>query len=154
MAKRIRLSFPEEVVSCTAVLMEEKAPKTCAVIWENLPLQGKTVHGMYSGPEIFIAANQLPDLEQENGVHRPLPGDVGYWLNPGGRYALSPVRTVEVVVIYDRGAAIMGPDGVPTFINLFAQAILDESWVDFQQVARRVRIEGPKILRVERVTDC
>src|SRR5436305_7579075 len=80
----------------------------------HLPLEGRTVHGMYSGPELFIRADQLPPVAQENQVHRALPGDVGFWHQEGGRYQSSATSMSEVVFIYARGAAIMGADGQPT----------------------------------------
>ncbi|MBT5712482.1 DUF3830 family protein, partial [Candidatus Poribacteria bacterium] len=97
---------------------------------------------------IFITADELSDVEMENGVHRAQPGDIGYWRNPPGRYATTPQRVVEVVLIYDRGAAIMGPDGQPTFVNLFARVAGD--WEAFRRAARTIRTRGPMRLHVER----
>ena len=149
MHRTIRLSFPDDHVSCEAALLDDAAPQTCAMIWEHLPLEGRTVHGMYSGPELYITAHHLPDVELENGMHRPLPGDVGYWCNEPGKYAMEPERAVEILFIYDRGAAIMGADGQPTFANLFAQVTGD--WEEFRHAARKVLTEGPKRFCIERV---
>jgi len=132
-------------------MLDDAAPDTCDAVWDALPLSGDTVHGMYSGPEIFITADGLADVAQENGVHRAQPGDIGYWLNPPGRYATTPERVVEVVLIYDRGAAIMGPDGQPTFVNLFAQVAGD--WAAFRDAARTIRTRGPLRLVIERVDE-
>ena len=149
MVRQLRLSFPDAGVSCIAPMLDAAAPDTCAAVWDALPLSGDTVHGMYSGPEIFITADRLADVPPENGVHRAQPGDIGYWLNPPGRYATTPERVVEVVLIYDRGAAIMGPDGQPTFVNLFAQVTGD--WDAFRQAAKTIRTRGPLRLLIERV---
>ena len=151
MTRKIRISFPANDVSCEAVLLDERAPKTCAAIWECLPLEGQTVHGRWSGPELFICNDHLVDLEQENAIHRTLPGDVCYWMCPEGKYASSPQRAVEILFIYDRGAAIMGPDGQPTFANLFAQITGD--WDAFRAAAKAVRTEGSLLLRIERVQE-
>jgi hypothetical protein len=148
MARTLRLSFPEAGASCLATMLVDAAPHTCEAVWGGLPLAGDTVHGMYSGPEIFITTDDLPDVAAENGVHRAQPGDIGYWLNPPGRYATTPQRVVEVVLIYDRGAAIMGPDGQPTFVNLFAQVTGD--WEAFREAAKTIRTSGPLRLLIER----
>jgi hypothetical protein len=148
MARTLRLSFPDAGAECAAEMLDDDAPKTCEAVWRGLPLQGDTVHGMYSGPEIFVTADALADVEMENGVHRAQPGDIGYWLNPPGRYATTPQRVVEVVLIYDRGAAIMGPDGQPTFVNLFARVVGD--WEAFRDAARTIRTRGPMRLHIER----
>ena len=149
MSRTITLRFVEEGVSATADLLEDRAPETCRAVWDHLPLEGRTVHGMYSGPELFIRADHLPDVPAENQIHRALPGDVGYWCQQGGRYYGNDVRVVEVVFIYNRGAAIMGPDGQPTWVNLFAR-IREPGSEAFYAAARKVRTEGPRTLRIER----
>lgn len=149
MSNKIVLRFVEEDVCAIADLLEERAPETTRMIWEHLPLEGKTVHGMYSGPELFIRTDHLPAVPAENQTHRALPGDVGFWYQEGGRYHSGPQTVSEVVFIYNRGAAIMGPDGQPTWVNLFAQ-IRPEGSEAFYEVARKVRYEGPRTLRIER----
>jgi hypothetical protein len=149
MSRTIKLRFVEPDVAVTADLQEERAPETCRMIWEHLPLEGRTVHGMYSGPELFIRADHLPQVPAENQVHRAMPGDVGFWFQEGGRYHAGAVAMAEVVFIYNRGAAIMGADGQPTWVNLFAR-IRSEGSDLFYDTARKVRLEGPLTLRIER----
>src|SRR5436190_41932 len=121
MARTLILRFVEPDIAAVADLLDERAPETCRLIWEHLPLEGRTVHGMYSGPELFIRADHLPPAPPENQIHRALPGDVGFWYQEGGRFYGGPAPVAEVVFIYNRGAAIMGADGVPTWVNCFAQ---------------------------------
>lgn len=149
MARTLVLRFVEENVTAVADLLEERAPETCRMIWEHLPLEGRTVHGMYSGPELFIRTDHLPVVPAENQIHRPLPGDMGFWLQEGGRYHAGAQPMSEVVFIYGRGAAIMGADGQPTWVNMFAQ-IRAEGSGPFYEAARKVRTEGPRTLRIER----
>jgi hypothetical protein len=149
MPRTIKLTFVEDDVSVLADLMEDRAPETCRAVWERLPLEGRTIHGMYSGPEVFLRADQVPPVPPENQIHRALPGDVGFWFQEAGRYHSGPNYVAEVVFIYARGAAIMGADGQPTWVNLFAQ-VRAEGSDPFYQVARKVRLEGPRTLRIER----
>ena len=149
MARTLILKLVEPEVSAVADLLDEQAPETCRMIWDHLPLEGRTVHGMYSGPELFIRTDHLPRVAAENQMHRPLPGDMGFWFQEGGRYHGSPVPVSEVVFIYNRGAAIMGADGQPTWVNLFAQ-IRAAGAEAFYAAARKVRTEGPVTLRIER----
>jgi hypothetical protein len=149
MSRTIVLRFVESGASAIADLMDERAPQTAAMIWEHLPLEGRTVHGMYSGPELFIRTDHLPAVPAENQTHRPLPGDVGFWYQEGGRFHSGAQTVSEVVFIYNRGAAIMGPDGQTTWVNLFAQ-IRSEGAEAFYAEARKVRYEGPQTLRIER----
>lgn len=149
MSRTLRFTFVEQGVTATADLLEEQAPQTCAAIWELLPVEGRLVHGMYSGPELFVVLDGGPSPPPENQVHLPLPGDVGYFHHEAGLYAQSPQAVSELVFVYGRGVAIKGPEGVDSRVSLFARLRLDESPV-FLEACRRVRREGPPTLRVER----
>jgi hypothetical protein len=150
MTKRILFSFPEENVSATAELLEEAAPETCRFIWEQLPAEGKTVHGMYSGAEIFIFLNPPAPLKPENQVNLPLPGEILYFYQEGGVYAGSAESYAEVCVIYGRNVQLKGEGGVPTFASLFAR--MEGDWTAFADVCKRVRYDGPKLLRIARAS--
>lgn len=148
MPRTITLTFLPSGISATADLQDERAPETCRQVWDNLPMEGKTVHGMYSGAEVFIRADPVGEAPAENQVHRALPGDVCYWWHPGGVKHTAPKDAGEVLFIYDRGVAIMGPDGQPTWANLFARIVGEPA--EFYAEARKVRLEGPRTLRIER----
>jgi hypothetical protein len=148
-ARSIVLRIPEHDVSAVADLLEKEAPNTCALVWDRLPLEGRLVHGMYSGPELFIVLPGFPAVEVENQVQRALPGDVGYWHNDGGIHASAPEEVAELVFVYDRGASIKGSDGSESWVNLFARIRTQEA-ADFFAVCKRVRTEGPSTLRIDR----
>ena len=147
MARTIVLTIPEEGVSAVADLLDEAAPATCALVWDRLPVEGRLVHGMYSGPELFIVLPGFPAVAAENQVQRALPGDVGYWHNPAGLHASAPDEVAELVFAYDRGVSIKGSDGSDSWVNLFARIRHADG---FMAVCRRYRTEGPWTLRVER----
>ena len=149
MAKSIVLRIPEHDVGAVADLLEAEAPETCKLIWDALPLEGGLIHGMYSGPELFIVLPGFPAVAVENQVQRALPGDVGYWHNEGGIHASAPKEVAELVFVYGRGVSIKGSDGSESWVNLFARIRTDEADAFFQ-VCKRYRAEGPWTLRVER----
>jgi hypothetical protein len=149
MARTIVLRIPELDVSVAADLLEAEAPRTCALIWERLPVQGRLIHGMYSGPELFIVLPGFPGIEAENQVQRALPGDVGYWHNDAGIHASAPREVAELVFVYDRGVSIKGSDGSDSWVNLFARIRTQEA-DEFFGVCKRSRREGPWTLEVER----
>lgn len=148
MPKTLVFQIVENQVSAVADLLEDRAPKTCELIWERLPLEGRLIHGMYSGPELFIILDGFPGVVAENQVNRPLPGDIGYWHQAPGLYASSPNEVAELVYVYDRGVAIKGADGHDTWVNLFAR--LRPGSDEFLAASKRVRKEGPFTLRIER----
>jgi hypothetical protein len=149
MSKTVVMRILEHNVSVVADLLEDRAPETCALIWDSLPLEGRLIHGMYSGPELFILLPGSPAVARENQVQRPIPGDIGYWHIPGGIYATEPDETAELVFIYDRGVSIKGSDGSESWVNLFAQMRMQEA-DEFIDVCKRYLSEGPWTLRIER----
>lgn len=149
MGKTIVLHIPEEGVSAVADLLEEEAPQTCALVWEGLPVEGRLIHGMYSGPELFVVLPGFPAVATENQVQRALPGDVGYWHNDAGIHASAPREVAELVFVYDRGVSIKGSDGSDSWVNLFAR-IRTHQAQEFLATCKRSRREGPWTLRVER----
>jgi len=149
MARSIVLRIPERDVVAVADLLDDEAPRTCELIWDRLPVEGRLVHGMYSGPELFIVLPDFPAMAAENQVQRALPGDVGYWHNPAGLHASAPEEVAELVFVYDRGVSIKGSDGSDSWVNLFARFGTHEA-ADFLAVCKRSRTEGPWTLRVER----
>jgi hypothetical protein len=150
--KTLVFRIVESGVSAVADLLEDRAPETCALIWERLPLEGRLIHGMYSGPELFIILDGFPEVAPENRVNRPLPGDIGYFHQNPGLFASSPHEVAELVYIYERGVSIKGADGHDSWVNLFAQ-FRPDSRDAFMAASKLVRKEGPFTLRIERGAD-
>ena len=65
------------------VLLEDKAPKTCAVFKKMLPLKNKLIHVRWSGEGVWIPyGDERPDLGYENNTSHPAPGRP-VWAQPG-----------------------------------------------------------------------
>lgn len=70
--KKIKVSARDFEVE--AELLEEKRPKTCRKIWENLPFEGKV--SIYK-EEIYF---DIPvEIEYEEATPKTEKGDVSYW---------------------------------------------------------------------------
>lgn len=148
MPRRIRLVWIDENVSVEAELLEKEAPKTCQTIWDRLPFEGEGVHAIYSGSEIAYFIPKDIVIAPENQTSRTIPGDIGYYhVPPGQRYGW-PDGFSEIAWFYDRDGRPSMPDG-PVAMNLFARIIGDPT--AFYQVCFRMRREGAKRCRVERV---
>lgn len=148
MPRTLTFRIVELEATAVADLLEDRAPKTCELIWQRLPIEGRLIHGMYSGPELFIILDGFPGVGPENQVSRPLPGDVGYFHQDAGLYATSPGEVAELVYVYDRGVAIKGAEGHDSWVNLFARLQPDGADA-FLAASKRARCEGPFTLRVE-----
>ena len=148
MGKHIRLVFTDEDVSIEAELLEQEAPETCRVIWDRLPLEADAVHAIYSGSEIAFFIPQDIVIEPENQTSRTIPGDVAFYHHPPGVTYGWLDGITEICWFYDRDSRPTMPDG-PVSMNIFARIVGDP--VAFYSVCHRIRREGAKRFRVERV---
>jgi hypothetical protein len=117
-------------------------------------VEHKAIHGQVSGPEVFVLLNNPKPLPEEQMVQLPLPGEILYFFDPGGSVS-GRQASAEICVVYDRGTVLRGPEGVPTHASLFARIPGDwkHDWIGFALACRRVRWEGPQLLRIERVEE-
>lgn len=77
----IEVSLDKRGVSCTAKLLDDRAPITCEAVWNALPLGGDVYHAKYARNEIYALippfAPEEPPLE--NPTITPIPGDLCYF---------------------------------------------------------------------------
>ncbi len=151
--RKIRFTFPATGESAVAELLDDEAPGICARVWELLPVEGKTIHAMYSGAEVFTMLENPQPMPEENKVHLPLPGEVLFFYDPGTGNVGARKPVAEICVVYGRGVALRQHEGIPAHCSLFARIPGDwkYDWVDFAKACRRARWEGPQPLRIERV---
>ena len=149
----IRLTFVATGESVVAEMLGDDASHTCHLVWDMLPVEGTMIHGMYSGAEVFTLLNHPEPAPAENQVQIPIPGEIFYFYDSGGSAGTGRTPQGEICIVYGRGVILRGPEGAPTFANLFARIPGDwkYDWVDFAKACRRVRWEGPQRLRLERV---
>ncbi len=78
-----------------AVLLEEKAPKTCEVFKKMLPLKNKIIHVRWSGEGVWIPyGDTRTGLDYENNTSHPAKGEMLFY--PGG------VSEMELILAYGR----------------------------------------------------
>ncbi len=152
--RHIRLTWVATGESVIAEMLDDEAPLVCQQVWELLPLEHKSIHGQFSGAEVFILLDNPHAAPPENMTQLPLPGEIFYFFDPGGNVSSGKNQAAEICVVYHRGVVLRGPEGVPTYASLFARIPGDwkYDWTDFAKACRRVRHEGPQVLRIERVT--
>lgn len=152
-SRQIRLTFSESGESVVADLLESEAPRVCEAVWNMLPLEKKMIHGMYSGPEVFMVLDQPREIPRENEVQLPLPGEILYFYDPGTSAGGGNRPVSEICIVYARGVSLKQHDGAPTFASLFARIPGDwkRDWTSFAAACRRIRTERSSRLRIERV---
>src|SRR5690625_490123 len=77
MKKARRISIQVGNVSAVAELMEDKAPNTCQLIWDNLPLKGRATSAKICDNEFWIVVPFM--IEEKENPKYPEPGDLGFW---------------------------------------------------------------------------
>jgi hypothetical protein len=153
--RHIRLTFTETGESVVAELLDDEAPATCQLVWDMLPLEHDTYHGRWSGSEVFVLLDDAQEAPPEQRCHLPLPGEILYWRDEGNAVGGGGGPVAEILLAFGRSVQLGGPEGMPSHANLFARIPGDwkYDWVDFAKACGRVRLEGLKPLRIERVEE-
>lgn len=152
-SRQIRLTFTQTGESVVADMLDDEAPHICEAVWQMLPVEKNMIHGMYSGPEVFMVLDAPQDIARENDVQLPLPGEVLYFYDPGTSAGGGNRPVSEICFVYSRGVSLKQHDGVPTFASLFARVRGDwkHDWTAFAAACRRIRRERTAPMRIERV---
>jgi hypothetical protein len=91
----LKLTIGEHVFK--AKLHKDKAPETCRLLMEKMPITGKAIQARWSGEAAWLQMDPLGiEVPQENATSYPGPGQLLYY--PGG------VSEKEILIPY--GSAI------------------------------------------------
>lgn len=147
MARHMTISLSQRGVSCTAVLLDDAAPRTCQVVWDALPQAGQVYHGKYARNEIYNLLPAFAAVEpgKENTTVTPIPGDICYFAfdsddlgNPAYGYEqTADVRAqesagvkpiIDLALFYGRNNLLINGDQGWVPGNVFASVVdgLDE----------------------------
>ncbi|WP_326596822.1 DUF3830 family protein [Streptomyces sp. NBC_01803] len=120
----ITVSLDKRGVSCTAKLLADRAPLTCAAVWDALPLGGDVYHAKYARNEIYALvppfAAEEPPLE--NPTVTPIPGDLCYFTFTGTQLGTAShgygsgaghggrTTVVDLALFYERNNLLLNGD--------------------------------------------
>ena len=77
--RKIRLTFVKTGESVLAEMLDDEAPEVCRIVWDLLPVENKTIHGQFSGAEVFILLDNPQPVPPEDLTQLPLPGEILYF---------------------------------------------------------------------------
>lgn len=159
---KIILGEGEEAVEATAILLKEKAPNTCKLIWDNLPLDvyreekipntkrsrwfGRAFHHTWSGDGIACVEEVIEGMEWENyTIHAGL-GVVAWCLTPDTLPWIKSPNMHEIFIEYgySRWRTRRGDQRA----NVFAQIVGDAN--DFFDACHMLIHTGSKRLVVKK----
>jgi len=148
--RHVKLTYVDTGESVLADLLDSEAPRTCASVWDRLPVEHKMIHGMYSGAEVFMYSKSR--LRSRRTLFN-YPSRVSCFISTTkGRTRWGVSLQPKSASSTGRGVVLRAHEGIPTQASLFARIPGDwkSDWVSFAQACRRCRWEGPQRLRIER----
>ncbi|MBO4260133.1 DUF3830 family protein [Streptomyces griseorubiginosus] len=118
----LEVSLVKRGITCTAKLLDDRAPLTCAAVWDALPLAGDVYHAKYARNEIYALfppfATSEPPLE--NPTVTPIPGDLCYFSFAGtelgtkaygyDREVRAGTTVVDLALFYERNNLLINAD--------------------------------------------
>ena len=137
MARLIDITLPKHGVTCVARMLEEQAPRTCAAVWDALPLGADVYHAKYARNEIYTFVPTFAEVAPgpENTTITPIPGDVVYFpfeqwqmANPGYGYSAestqrSSQHVIDLALFYERNNLLLNPGYGFVPANVFATIV-------------------------------
>ena len=124
MSRFITVSLDKRGVSCVAKLLDDVAPRTCAAVWDALPLSAPVFHGKYARNEIYTLLPGLRAGRSGEGEHdgdadsrRPVlvlvrlrrSGQSGVRVREHHRHR-DPGAIVDLAVFYGRNNLLINGD--------------------------------------------
>ncbi len=118
----IEVSLVKRGITCTAQLLDDRAPITCKAVWDALPLGSDVYHAKYARNEIYALfppfATSEPPLE--NPTVTPIPGDLCYFAFAGAelgtkaygydREVRAGTTLVDLALFYERNNLLLNAD--------------------------------------------
>ncbi|MFI2504439.1 DUF3830 family protein [Streptomyces sp. NPDC018972] len=118
----LEISLVERGISCTARLLDDRAPSTCEAVWKSLPLSGDVYHAKYARNEIYALFPPFAETEPplENPTVTPIPGDLCYFSFAGAelgtrsygydREVRPGTTVVDLALFYERNNLLLNGD--------------------------------------------
>jgi len=155
--KKIKITFLKENIWAVAILLEDKAPQTCKLLWDAVetPLENYAIHAMFTGRELsFPISYQKLDNEKalnippENQIVFPVPGDLIWNAYYPYQWQGVPHPVYDFGIFYGRDARIFLPMGWRPS-NHFGCIV--ENLQEFAEICANCQSEGKKLMKIERV---
>jgi len=133
--RHITITLDKRGVSCRARLLEDVAPRTCAAVWDALPLSAPAYHGKYARNEVYALMPTFAEHDpgKENTTITPIPGDVCWFTfagddlgNPAYGYETehrSMASIVDLAIFYGRNNLLINGDQGWVPGNVFAEIV-------------------------------
>lgn len=135
-------------------LQWDAAPRTCAAVWDALPIVKPVFHGRRSGQELFFLADPFENPGPENERLALEAGDVAFaymppsWTDDHEEYTRDERGLFDIAVIYGPDALMRGPDA-PVAVNRFGRVVEDDL-AELAEIGTRLWLEGCENIALRR----
>jgi hypothetical protein len=151
MSKIIEFVSEEEGIIARAKLLQDRAPKTCALVWGLLPISAYFTHAIYSGSEVAMILPEYHQLDSENATTVVLPWEIFFASLRAEDYFDVDQDFSELAFFYDRNTGPRMLDGLVK-VNVFAKFISGQD--ELLDMCKRIRKgEGKKKFSILRHSD-
>ena len=147
MARYIEFHSDEGNFVARARLWDERAPRTCALVWDMLPLAANLHHAAYSGAELALILPDYLPIERENATVACLPWELGFASLRAADYIDVDEDFSEIMFFYDRNTGPRMLDGLVP-VNLFGE--FETGQDALRRLAKVIRWEGRRPIRLRR----
>lgn len=144
MPQRIALEFARGG-RVRAGLLTDKAPKTCAALWNALPHEAEVLHARWAGREVFLSLPLADKPPMENLTNRASAGEIIYFREWEGHYDQTGFETMGLFY----GAEVIREWRGDVRANLIAR-LLPEDLPLLEEIGLRVWRQGAERVRVVR----
>lgn len=133
-------------------LLWDQAPRTCAAVWAELPIDKPAFHGRRSGQELFILADPFESPGSENARATVRAGDVVFlylppdWTDEHPDFPQDERGMFDIAFIYGPDALVRGPHGLVE-ANLFGRVVA-EDLPRLAAACERMWLEGMEQVRL------
>jgi hypothetical protein len=148
MMRLIEFVAEDESITARAALWEDRAPQTCKLVWEMLPVTAYFHHAIYSGSEVAMMLPTYMPMGEENATYIVETGEIGFLSLQAKNFFEVDADFSEIAFFYGRGARPSMMEG-PVRLNLFAHFVSGEK--ELYALCYRMRKEGQKRFTIRRV---
>lgn len=148
MTRFIEFVADDENIVARAALWEDRAPQTCALVWDMLPVTANFHHAIYSGSEVAMVLPDYYPMGEENATWVVETGEIGFLSLQAKDFFEVDADFSEIAFFYDRGARPSMIEG-PVRLNLFAKFVAGQA--ELYALCFRMRKEGQNRFTIRRV---
>lgn len=137
--KKMEIEF-ERGGKFVAELLEDAAPETSTAVWNNLPIEKKIYHVVWSGRCIYVEVDFRVE-KVENPFRHFDPGEIVFNTHNICSGPVNDPYRDEILIVYGDRNFLTDTMGIPSYPNRFAK-IVEGDLKELAAIGPRIREKG------------